>query len=362
MDAVEPFFQKDHIREILKEFVRRLKGVPKGESLSSQVVGYLSSVVFIIEANAKSFDELCQFNIKLIGLRFVESLERFDPEKDSEIVELPGIFVSAVRFVCELGLVMPEDLARNLGLALRFADENIGKFSEHLKSELVYARYLMPADVLKRFLHHQDIGELKKFNETFSKAETLRAEWSAAIDERAKKVDELQARLAAYTSEYNFVGLVSAFKHLLGEKVKESRFAFGSLVLIGVLAIVFPLAELVAVAGGWLPVDLKSERLLFAIPAAIALEVIIIYFFRVVLSHFRSIKAQILQLQLRSALCQFIQSYADYSSDIKKKDASSLDRFEQLIFSGLITNDDKLPTTFDGLEQVVKLVQSVRPK
>ena len=49
--------------------------------------------------------------------------------------------------------------------------------------------------------------------------------------------------------------------------------------------------------------------LVYLLPPAVDFELIAIYFFRVVLMHFRSVKAQLLQLDLRIALCQFIENY-----------------------------------------------------
>ncbi|MDO9221069.1 MAG: hypothetical protein Q7T90_08585, partial [Thiobacillus sp.] len=107
-------------------------------------------------------------------------------------------------------------------------------------------------------------------------------------------------------------------------------------------------------------IEKHKTTLLYTLPALITLEVILVYFFRVVLAHFRSLKAQLLQLDLRTALCQFIQSYADYAGKIKKQDASALEKFESLVFSGLLSNEESLPSTFDGTEQLTKLVKSLR--
>ncbi|HGE6119725.1 hypothetical protein [Vibrio cholerae] len=76
--------------------------------------------------------------------------------------------------------------------------------------------------------------------------------------------------------------------------------------------------------------------------------------------NYRSTKAQIMQIELRQTLCQFIQSYAEYASEIKSKDTTSLEKFENLIFSGILSDAEKLPSTFDGLEQIGKLLKSVK--
>ena len=101
------------------------------------------------------------------------------------------------------------------------------------------------------------------------------------------------------------------------------------------------------------------NHLIFLIPL-ISLEIILIYFFRVVLMNYRSVKAQILQIELRQTLCEFIQSYANYSSAIKEKDKEVLNKFENLIFSGVLSDPEKLPSTFDGLEQIAALIKNIK--
>lgn len=89
-------------------------------------------------------------------------------------------------------------------------------------------------------------------------------------------------------------------------------------------------------------------------------EIILLYFFRVILNHYNSLQTQIMQLELRQSLCQFIQSYADYAKEIKEKDGASLEKFENLIFSSILSSPDKVPSTFDGLEQLSNLIKNMR--
>ncbi|HDR1868661.1 TPA: hypothetical protein SIC62_000746 [Pasteurella multocida] len=67
-----------------------------------------------------------------------------------------------------------------------------------------------------------------------------------------------------------------------------------------------------------------------------------------------------MQLELRKTLCQFIQSYADYAKEIKEKDRSSLEKFENLIFSSILSDSEKVPSTFDGLEQLANLIKNIK--
>ena len=92
----------------------------------------------------------------------------------------------------------------------------------------------------------------------------------------------------------------------------------------------------------------------------ISIEVILIYFFRIILINHKSVKAQIMQIELRQTMCQFIQNYTEFSSDIKKEDSQALDKFENLIFSGILSDSENLPSTFDGMEQISSLIKSFK--
>lgn len=107
-------------------------------------------------------------------------------------------------------------------------------------------------------------------------------------------------------------------------------------------------------------IESKKGLLLYTLPTILAIEVILVYFFRVVLAQFRSVKAQVLQLDIRIALCQFVQSYAEYSVKVKKDDPSVLAKFEAIVFSSLVPENESIPSTFDGAEQLANLIKSIR--
>ena len=104
----------------------------------------------------------------------------------------------------------------------------------------------------------------------------------------------------------------------------------------------------------------KLQSLWFlAIPIS-TLMLFLFYFSRVGLQHVRSIQSQMMQLELRMALCQFIHNYADDSEKLHAKNKAGFEKFENIIFSPLVSSDDKIPTTFDGMEQLAKLVSEFR--
>lgn len=140
----------------------------------------------------------------------------------------------------------------------------------------------------------------------------------------------------------------------------ERRVAFWSLLALAALMIAPPIAQIAYVLSHMDTIESRKGLLLYTLPTILAIEVILVYFFRVVLAQFRSVKAQVLQLDLRIALCQFVQSYAEYSMTVKKNDPNVLAKFEAVVFNSLVPDNESIPSTFDGAEQLANLIKSIR--
>lgn len=178
--------------------------------------------------------------------------------------------------------------------------------------------------------------------------------------------NKLKNVLNKYTDAFNFVGLYKGFSDLRKRKEREKNFrlfflfSLGAAALVPLIAKVYvsliesasmtasesadvPAASLSSLGG------LSFSSLNVDVAAALSfvgLELLILYFFRVTLHSLKSVRAQLLQIDLRMTLCQFIDKYAEYAQG--KGDA--LKGFESVIFSGLVTVDEKLPATFDGFD------------
>lgn len=131
--------------------------------------------------------------------------------------------------------------------------------------------------------------------------------------------------------------------------------------MFGALLVCTPLAVIVAIVimilSGY---ETKLSSLWFLAFPITTLMLFLFYFTRVGLQHVRSVQSQMMQLELRMALCQFIHNYADDSEKLHKKNSAGFEKFENIIFSPLVSSDDKIPTTFDGMEQLAKLVSEFR--
>lgn len=183
-------------------------------------------------------------------------------------------------------------------------------------------------------------------------------------------LDEVQLRINAYKAEldklesnYNFVGLTAAFNRLLEEKRKERDASFYSTIGLGFLAIAIPVV-VVALRSAGVDVSLFdstwSPGAVATSVAIIGIEVVALYFFRVSLRNYQAARSQITSLQLRNALCAFIEGYMEFKSRHGGKDPAMLAGFEQLIFAGLPDGVDGLPPTIEGLGQVADIVRAAR--
>lgn len=223
--------------------------------------------------------------------------------------------------------------------------------------------------VLNHFLGDKSYQAFLNYDNNVKEAERKADEINTKISQVTKKLEELLAakehrvnQLAGILDEqkiaFNFVGLSQGFSSLLNKKKNSKNIVLSLLFFIGVFLFIplFTYIELQQFRN-----DSKQDLFewLKFIPF-IGVELIILYLFRVVLSHYNSIKAEIIQLELRQTLCQFIQSYAEYAKEIKEKDSSSLEKFENLIFSSILSSSDKIPSTFDGLEQIINIIKEIK--
>ena len=182
-------------------------------------------------------------------------------------------------------------------------------------------------------------------------------ELSKFINDKKEEVDRLAQQLEQQKTAFNFVGLSQGFESLLKAKKNSQTIVLSLLFFIGIFLFIplFTYIELNQVK------DLSDDFLNWKMFLPfISIELISLYLFRVILTHYNSIKTQIMQLELRQTLCQFIQSYVEYAKEIKEKDSASLEKFENLIFSSILSTPDKVPSTFDGIEQLSNLIKNIK--
>jgi len=250
-------------------------------------------------------------------------------------------------------------------------------FSLSFNSELTQITYFLSYEIMKNLYNSEEISLFSSIDDKVVKVERCInsaidfdrkvdekiSDFDKKLDARQTKVDKLEETLKKQQSLLNFAGLSKGFHDLLIQKSSEAESLYKWLVSMGIIMVI----PLICIIFGWLPDSILKENTslnyVIKIVPFISLEIILIYFFRVILQNYKSVKAQVLQIELRRTLCQFIESYTDYSNDVKgDKETNPLEKFENLIFSGIISDSENLPSTFDGMDQITKLLTSLKGK
>ncbi|MGN7971852.1 hypothetical protein [Serratia sp. 22264] len=187
------------------------------------------------------------------------------------------------------------------------------------------------------------------------------------INYNVKGIDEVRERLSSYHSEFNFVGLYSGFKELKKSKDEELESAKGNYHLAMIIAIMLPLLSIgVHIL---FPQLVNGKTLVqwvsWAAPFT-AIELLILYYARVIYSEVKSLRTQLVQINLRGALCQFIEEYMNYRKKMKNEKGelndAALDKFDSLIFSTIQMDSDNIPGALDGVNAIAELAGKVLAK
>lgn len=313
--------------------------------------------------NPELWEKDCLFNIKYIGDNFNSQIQNLQNNISKE--EATNLYVCMVRFLVEL------DLSYGLGGINFFRNNSLDKVIEPLREkmyfphseyarQLNYAFYKMPIDILCSYMGDEGFKTFFEFDERKEAIENSIQQYQNEVNEkivevqqRIADVDKLKEKLDEYKTAFNFVGLSKGFENLLKQKNEAKKKTFRLLVLLAItVAFTLAISFSVQTIG-----EVFSWQSMLPV---IGLEFVLIYFFRVVLNHYHSIQTQIMQLELRQSLCQFIQSYAEYAKKIKNDDKDALEKFENLIFSSILSNPDKVPGTFDGVEGLTSLLKELK--
>lgn len=306
--------------------------------------------------NPELWEEQCLFNIHYIGENFKSLIQNF--LFDFSDKNLSYLYDDVVRFLAELNLSFQQkEYSFNPGSSLfpiikRLKEQMFYSGEKHPDS-LNYAFYKMPIDILCFYMGNQGFKTFFEFDERKNALETSITKYWDEIQQKIDEVNVLKDKLDEYKTAFNFVGLSKGFENLLKQKNEAKKKTLGLLVLLAItVALTLAISFSVQTTGA-----VFSWQSMLPI---IGLEFVLIYFFRVVLTHYHSIQTQIMQLELRQSLCQFIQSYAEYAKKIKSDDKDALEKFENLIFSSILSNPDKVPGTFDGVEGLTSLLKELK--
>lgn len=353
-----PFFSSPKIRSSLLQYSNALKALTGASAFEKDRNELIIRIFDVFMEKPDEWDERASYNIEQMGGVFERELD----DKTLAEEEINIVFTTCFRFCLEpisfSSYVFPSyDIIKAIK---DFGIYNHDKFDDRSRTQIDYALREMPINIVKSFFDSEDVKTFKSFNEQVREAKKTSIEWKKYIKEEEKKINDIKSTLKTYESAFNFVGLYDGFNTLW--KQKKGELVLSKLLLLILAAIIptpliFELSLLRINAN-----HLSTLSQAITLIPLISLTFIFIYYFRVALQHHSSLRTQILQLELRRSLCQFIQSYADYSKGVREGNPGALSKFEDIIFSNIMPTEEKIPSTFDGLEQIASLINSIKPK
>lgn len=227
----------------------------------------------------------------------------------------------------------------------------------YAKDKITYAINHLVFIVIEDKYKKSALSSIEDKFENIEKFSSLVKNWEATFNEKEKQVKHLEEKLDKQKSTYDFVLLNKGFKQLYEQKQNELKDRRNGYSAFGVMLFFTPLCAIVLFITlyGYFGEQSLKFIIYLALPIS-TFMLILFYFVRVGLQHLRSVQSQMMQLELRMALCQFIHNYAEDSEKLHAKNKAGFEKFENIIFSPLVSSDDKIPTTFDGMEQLAKMV------
>ncbi|WP_253247039.1 hypothetical protein [Neisseria dumasiana] len=331
------------------------------------------TILIVIRSMRRSPDlwqKYCKFNINNHGKDFSDILNRLHQQgKDpKDIPKLSRLYLRCLQFVAELYF---SDGIEEFGCESTELIELIKKlknkaFESHdiQDPEIYDAFYKTPLKMLYSYEERQEIKkflesvqEINNFQNTISTSQNNLSNTKKDLESIKDDIAQLNKKIDDFKTTVNFVELFEGFQSLLNKKNQAKWWTFAGLVTLLLTALIPLCFSFYKFIQG---IDLSWQKML----PVIGLEFVLIYFFRVVLTHYHSIQTQIMQLELRQSLCQFIQRYVEYAqpikTSIKNKDKNPLEKFENLIFSSILSNPDKVPGTFDGIDGLTSLLKEIK--
>jgi len=350
------FFADEKNAELLRRVALKIRKETESPDIFLSFIK--ESIGFLLNKPEIS-DQYCKFNIEHISKNLLNHANNWLHDEGSHY----ALFYSIYRFLAEFEFTIPRisDTVTELLDTIRFANDDImNSLDGSTRTQLRYADLKMPAQILKALRDHSAIREIEKFNKSIENLNKYKKDIDKTLADKTAEANKLKEALDKYKTAFNFVGLYDGFNSLAIAKRRSVKLS---------VSILFTLAMLMlSPAALKLYMTIKSGNYttettplnISLILSIVTIEILLLYFYRVVLHNLKSLRGQLVQLDLRRTLCQFIQEYAKYATEIKGADKELLVRFETVVFSGLVAEAGDIPSTFDGVDQLAKLVQKIK--
>lgn len=302
--------------------------------------------------NDISISIISRQNIMLLDIYNDKDLKNFDFD-----AVLNAMFLVIYADFYEASLVCEDPFLRpTLQNTVNSLNENLSYLAENNFKTLTDLWFITPQKVFtKRLNMHLDPQVLKTVKDLQDHSDLMTKKINESKSLK-KHIGEIQKSLEEQKTEYNFVGLSKGFTSLKDNKVAELKSEKSVYNWLMVIIILLIIAKSAWSAYYLSNNDFNSPIFIIITVSTVLFLFILLYFFRISLVNVKSIKSQILQIDLRLTLCQFIHNYDSNTKDLREGMKESFGKFESVIFSPLVATEDQMPSTFDGLEQLTGMI------
>lgn len=366
---MENFFDNYH-NEFFR-FISKLQELtpnPKVDHYSD--MNLLIKVVEKISNSSYSYSfNICTFNIEHIGQQFITRINDFQNLSDYNRL-IPYILRFAVEFQMKNEYYDP-DVAE----FIFYYEKNINEYfapnvEEQLdfNSQIYYAIKRMPYKVIEEITLKKLSNTTQIIEESLEKQLPNKKQEIENIKKDCNKYTKL---LKGFKQEFSFLALNQAFNKLEKNKLLSKRITFSFLIILAIFIIYLPytyiekmflVEELTKVFNLSLS-GTKDNMPLFILLGSLVpmvfIESMLIYYFKIILNKYNSITDQIVQLETKQAIMQFIESYVDYKKNKNLKN-EDLAKFEDIIFSQISPNLKDVPSSPDLMSLVENISKAIK--
>jgi hypothetical protein len=315
-------------------------------------ISFCLLVLDIMNKYYDSWQEICPYNHEMIGKDFYNALTIIN---DDKIFFVNDFFIYCLRFAIEISFY--KERFNEIDSDVEEIQSKIRKINLPNTDDFSYViSDAFKIDILNFYIGKQDSQAFLNYKEHLEKARESFEELLREINNAEEEASRIAKILEEQKITGTFVELEKGFSLMLDRVKKAKNWTFGWLLAISAIIIAIPTVRI------FYPMTISDASIWEKLVPLIGVELILIYFFRVTLKHYYSLQTQIMQLDFRYSLCQFIGAYSEYSRKIKAANGSALDKFESLIFSNLLSESDNIPSTFDGLDNLASLINNMRGK
>lgn len=344
------------------EFTNKIKLYNEYSLYSLELCSNFLQEIIQTKGSPVKFGEVCKYNLKYIGDSFIEDINASSYDNDT----YENVLIFLIRIAKEYELSSNFSLKENGTKLLQKYKEPSGKYSDSFNSQIYFTWNIMPFQIsdFKNSLKFDNIKTNFK-NDIKSILDQELPKEKEEINNLKSFIETSKKQLKDYKQEFSFINLNQAFFHLAKSKKTSKNIVLILLIILSIIIVYIPYfyyekSFLIKEISNAFNLSLEGKNnlplyiMLSGFIPMFLIESIFLYFFRIVLHKYNSLVDQIVQLETKQAIIQFIESYVDYQKD-KNLSRDDLAKFEEIIFSKISPNLKDVP----DLPNVTTIIESL---